>query len=75
MTSIWMPLLDGVSSAIRLKTLDDDSVLLTATVKNTSELHWCLLGFGDKLEVKAPKSLREEFKSLTSNMSRRYQSI
>ncbi len=39
----------------------EGQALLKATVKNTSELRWWLLGFGDQVEVLKPKKLREEF--------------
>lgn len=39
---------------------EDGRVLLTATVQNTSELHWWLLGFGNQVEVLEPENLRRE---------------
>jgi predicted DNA-binding transcriptional regulator YafY len=35
----------------------DGRVLVTATVPDTGELHWWLLGFGDAVEVVSPKDL------------------
>ena len=39
----------------------DGRIQVTATVKNTSQLRWWLLGFGKYVEVVKPKSLRDEF--------------
>jgi predicted DNA-binding transcriptional regulator YafY len=36
-------------------------VRLSATVADTAELRWWLLGFGEGVEVIGPKSLRNEF--------------
>ncbi|MCP4753903.1 MAG: WYL domain-containing protein, partial [Proteobacteria bacterium] len=55
-----------------LKEQDDGSVLLTATVKNTSELRWWLLGFGDKVEVLKPLKLRREFSDMFARLHGRY---
>lgn len=55
-----------------LKKTADGYYRLTATVKDTSELRWWLLGFGDSVEVLAPKALRREFKSLTESMAQMY---
>jgi len=44
--------------------LDTDHVLVTATVRDTEQLHWWLLGFGDLVEIVAPPALRDEI-SLT----------
>ena len=38
-----------------------DWVRVQATVPNTAQLRWWLLGFGNQVEVLAPVSLREEF--------------
>lgn len=39
----------------------DGRVLLTATVQDSEQLHWWLLGFGAQVEVVEPKFLRKEF--------------
>lgn len=39
--------------------LDDDHLKVTATVVNTEQLRWWLLGFGERVEVLAPLQLRE----------------
>ena len=55
-----------------LKELDDGRHRLTATVADTWELRWWLLGFGDGVEVLAPKALRAEFKDIVGNMAKMY---
>jgi len=55
-----------------LKKTVDGSYQLTATVADTSELRWWLLGFGDGAEVIAPKALRKEFKGMAEAMAQTY---
>src|SRR5699024_4296844 len=43
----------------RIETIDDKTVRLRATVLDTDELLWWLLGFGDSVEVRKPKKLRQ----------------
>lgn len=50
----------------------DGRTRLQATVKDTLELRWWLLGFGDKVEVLAPKILREEFAAISRRMAAQY---
>lgn len=45
---------------------------LIATVANTPQLTWWLLGFGDAVEVLAPSKLRSAIASTALAMSRRY---
>jgi predicted DNA-binding transcriptional regulator YafY len=52
----------------------DGRMLLQATVLDTLELRWWLRGFGDKVEVRAPKALREEFKVIAQSMAKIYKS-
>jgi predicted DNA-binding transcriptional regulator YafY len=52
--------------------LPDGRLQLTATVPNTKELHWWLLGFGDSVEVIEPASLREQMKQTISRMGSLY---
>jgi len=47
-------------------------MLVTATVQDTSELRWWLMGFGDQVEVLEPQGLREEFQGIISRMAARY---
>ncbi len=46
----------------------DGRVRITARVKNSDQLRWWLLGFGDRVEVMRPKALREEFKATVRRM-------
>jgi predicted DNA-binding transcriptional regulator YafY len=52
--------------------LGDDRVLVRATVNNTEELRWWLLGFGEFVEVLAPAALREKFRERTVAMAELY---
>ena len=56
----------------QLKELDNDRVLLTATVPDSSEIRWWLLGFGDQVEVLGPKKLRAEFARVANNLKSFY---
>lgn len=58
----------------RLTTMTEDGrTRLRATLRDTHELRWWLLGFGDKIEVLGPKSLRKEFAEMARRMAARYQ--
>ena len=56
----------------RLTNQVDGNVLVEATVADTRQLRWWLLGFGGRIEVLEPASLREELKSHTERMMGRY---
>ena len=47
--------------------------LFKATVCDTGQLRWWLLGFADQIEVLKPEKLREEFKQKAARMAKRYQ--
>jgi predicted DNA-binding transcriptional regulator YafY len=48
----------------KIKIMKDGKVYIKASVSDTAQLRWWLLGFGGQVEVISPKSLREElFKS------------
>mgnify|MGYP001177100688 FL=1 len=51
---------------------DDGSYRLKATLPDTSQLRWWLLGFGAQVEVLKPLSLREEFKEVFSRAYKLY---
>ena len=51
---------------------DDGRVLIEATVPDTADLRWWLLGFGSAVEVLEPQSLREEFRDQAREMSATY---
>lgn len=50
----------------------DGRTRIRATVKNSSQLRWWLLGFGEYVEVIKPGFLREEFAHISNIMSQRY---
>ncbi len=56
----------------KLEEQPDGRMLLTATVVDSSELRWWLLGFGDQVEVLAPVSIREEMTCIARNMAMQY---
>lgn len=58
----------------RLTGWRDGRTRLQATVKDTLELRWWLLGFGEKVEVLAPQTLRDEFAAISRHMAAQYQS-
>jgi predicted DNA-binding transcriptional regulator YafY len=47
-------------------------VTVQATVADTQQLRWWLLGFGDKVEVLGPAGLRAEFAALAARLAARY---
>ncbi len=51
----------------------DGRVLLEATVPDTADLRWWLLGFGSAVEVLGPASLREEFQSQARKLNAMYE--
>lgn len=52
--------------------LENGKFLLKASLANTEQLRWWLLGFGDRVEVLKPKSLRDEFKKTAKGLSKIY---
>jgi predicted DNA-binding transcriptional regulator YafY len=56
-----------------LTELDHERMLLRATVENTAELRWWILGFGELVEVLAPADLRGEFRERASALAATYQ--
>jgi predicted DNA-binding transcriptional regulator YafY len=50
----------------------DGRVRLRATVADTPQLRWWLLGFGDAVEVVGPAALREWFAETTGKMAAKY---
>ena len=51
---------------------DDGRVLVEATVPDTNDLRWWLLGFGSGVEVLAPETLRAEFRDQAVRMGAAY---
>ena len=48
-------------------------ITVTATVADTPQLRWWILGFGDGVEVLTPNSVRHELSEITTKMAARYQ--
>ncbi|MDQ5910951.1 MAG: hypothetical protein QG599_3048 [Pseudomonadota bacterium] len=82
----WIPLtalIDGnVAFHLSESALAEDQVLeqqsdgryrLTAMVRDTLQLRWWLLGFGEQVEVLEPVALREEFAERVRKLAERYQ--
>lgn len=61
-----------VSEDQQLLQLKDGSYQLKASLPDTSQLRWWLLGFGEQVDIKKPKTLRNEFKAIAKNMSLMY---
>lgn len=61
-----------LASDQKIKPLADDTFELTATVEDTLQLRWWLSGFGGRVEVMAPKALRQEFVELASTYATMY---
>lgn len=61
-----------LSKKQRLLRKADGHVLVEATVRDTQELRWWLLGFGEGVEVLAPAHLRKEFTERVAAMNRLY---
>jgi len=55
-----------------MTTLPNGRERLTATVKDTLELRWWLMGFGDGVEIIEPASLRAEFREIAKGLARMY---
>jgi len=51
---------------------EGDFVTLTATVADTAQLRWWLLGFADYVEVVAPPALRKEIANAAERMAAKY---
>ena len=56
----------------RLTERPDGNVLVEATVADTGQLRWWLLGFGGRVEVLAPEGIREEMGGQGVRMMARY---
>jgi predicted DNA-binding transcriptional regulator YafY len=56
----------------QLQRLEDGSIKLTATVKDTLEICWWLLAFGDQVEVIGPAKLRKKMSEMVKRMSEKY---
>jgi predicted DNA-binding transcriptional regulator YafY len=64
-----------LSSDQTLKPLGDGCTRLAATVADTAQLRWWLLGFGAGVEVKKPVALRRKMAAAAKAMAARYSSV
>ncbi len=55
-----------------LTRVDDTHIRVTATVADTMQLFWWLLGFGDNVEVQSPAVLRKTLAETAAEMNRIY---
>ena len=63
-----------VSIDQNIVTLPDGHFELTATVEDTLQLHWWLRGYGTRVEVVKPDSLRKEFADMVLELAEYYKS-
>ena len=56
-----------------IEDVDEDNVLLRATVPDTLELRLWLKSFGDEVAVLEPAALRQEFREMAENLTTYYQ--
>lgn len=56
----------------KLIPLDNSKHLFQATVRDTGQLRWWLLGFAEQVEILKPEALRKEFMQKTAKMSEKY---
>ena len=61
-----------ISETQKLVAQKDGSYHLKATLPDTSQLRWWLLGFGSGVEVLGPSSLRKEFKEIINKLGTIY---
>lgn len=61
-----------LSTGQKITPIDDERVKVTATVLDTSQLFWWLLGFGEQVEVLKPKHLRESFAATAEAFGKLY---
>ena len=61
-----------LSARQTLRYCPDGRVRVTATIPDTQQLRWWLLGFGEQVEVIGPETLREEFAETAREMHKLY---
>lgn len=61
-----------VSEDQNIITREDGTFELNATVEDTLQLHWWLRGYGTRVEVVGPESLRKEFAEMAQELAERY---
>lgn len=61
-----------LSSDQKIRELTDGNLMLTATVANTPQLRWWLLGLADGAEVIEPQKLRDDMRNYIQQMAKIY---
>ena len=61
-----------ISSDQKLTKTKEGNYLLKVKLRDTSQLRWWLLGFGDQVEILKPLKLRQEFKEKFNNLNNLY---
>ena len=61
-----------INETQQAKTLDDGRIEIRASVKDSQQLRWWLLGFGDGVEVAGPERLRAVVANEARKMAERY---
>jgi predicted DNA-binding transcriptional regulator YafY len=61
-----------ISADQKICARNDDVFELTATVEDTLQLHWWLRGYGARVEIIKPESLRQEFAEMVQALAVRY---
>lgn len=56
-----------------IRDVDEDNILLRATVADTLELRLWLKSFGDDVAIRKPSALRQEFREMVENLKDYYQ--
>lgn len=62
----------GLSDVQALTPLDNGWTQVEATVSDTSQLRWWLLGFGDQVEVTSPDHVRDALATIAASMAKLY---
>ena len=62
-----------ISKSQEIKKTKDNYYLVSDEVIDDMELRWWIRAFGDEVEVIKPQSLRDEFKTMTKRMEKKYE--
>jgi predicted DNA-binding transcriptional regulator YafY len=61
-----------ISEDQSVRELSNGAYEVTATVADSMQLRWWLKGFGSRVEVLGPKSLRQEFVEMAQELAKNY---
>ena len=61
-----------LSEGQQIERIDEERSTVTATVQNTEQLYWWLLGFGARVEVLEPIELREKMANTVKVLAEKY---